>query len=318
MVNREKVILSVEGISKEFSVDKQQVLKACNNITFQVAQGKTLGIVGESGCGKSTLVRTIMGIHKPTVGRIMFAGTDITTLRDEEARQQHRHIQMIFQDPTNAFNPKMKIKEIVCEPLLNYGLLKYSDIDAKAKELLEMVQLPTEFKERYPHNMSGGQRQRVGIARALALEPEIIICDEATSALDVSVQEEVMELLAKLQKEKGITYIFICHDLALVDNFSHRVIVMYLGNVMENFAAVDIERVCHPYTQGLLGSVFKINNGYHDKITPLEGDVPSPLDVPEGCPFQTRCSKCQELCRKDKPSLVEIAPQHFVACHYAL
>lgn len=223
---------------------------------------------------------------------------------------------MVFQDPTAAFNPKMRVRDIVTEPLKNYGLLKKEEVDSKAAELLEMVELPADFKDRYPHSMSGGQRQRLGIARALALEPKVIICDEATSALDVSVQETVCELLVKLQKEKNISYLFIAHDLGLVDLMCHQVAVMYLGTVVEWLEKGRIACHCkHPYTRALMKSVFKVDFGPGEKIEVLPGDVPSPLDLPTGCPFQGRCEDCQPICLKEKPALKELETGHWVACH---
>lgn len=293
------------------------MLTACDNVTLNAYAGQTLGIIGESGCGKSTLVRTILQIHPASGGEVIFDGQDILKLRGEAARQNRRKIQMVFQDPTAAFNPKMKAKEIVCEPLLNFGLIKKSEVDAKAAELLRMVELPEDFKDRYPHNMSGGQRQRLGIARALSLEPKIVVCDEATSALDVSVQEKICELLVRLQKEKGITYLFICHDLGLVDLMCHQIAVMYLGNIVEYIGYgrhISTEGM-HPYTKALMKSVFKVDFKPGEKIEPLESEIPSPLDLPKGCPFQSRCGQCMEICRSEKPELKEVVPGHFVACH---
>lgn len=293
------------------------MLTACDNVTFNAYAGQTLGIIGESGCGKSTLVRTILQIHPASGGEVIFDGQDILKLRGEAARQNRRKIQMVFQDPAAAFNPKMKVKEIVCEPLLNFGLIKKSKVDAKAVELLRMVELPEDFKDRYPHNMSGGQRQRLGIARALSLEPKIVVCDEATSALDVSVQEKICELLVRLQKEKGITYLFICHDLGLVDLMCHQIAVMYLGNIVEYIGygrRISTEGM-HPYTKALMKSVFKVDFKPGEKIEPLESEIPSPLDLPKGCPFQSRCGQCMEICRSEKPELKEVVPGHFVACH---
>lgn len=293
------------------------MLTACDNVTLNAYAGQTLGIIGESGCGKSTLVRTILQIHPASGGEVIFAGQDILKLRGEAARQNRRKIQMVFQDPAAAFNPKMKVKEIVCEPLLNFGLIKKSEVDAKAAELLRMVELPEDFKDRYPHNMSGGQRQRLGIARALSLEPKIVVCDEATSALDVSVQEKICELLVRLQKEKGITYLFICHDLGLVDLMCHQIAVMYLGNIVEYIGygrRISAEGM-HPYTKALMKSVFKVDFKPGEKIEPLESEIPSPLDLPKGCPFQSRCGQCMEICRSEKPELKEVVSGHFVACH---
>lgn len=310
------VILEIKNLTKKFAVDGGKFLTACDNVNLRAYEGQTLGIIGESGCGKSTLVRTVLQIHPATEGEVVFEGKNILVAKGEESRQNRRKIQMVFQDPTAAFNPKMLVKDILTEPLKNFGLIKSSEVDEKAAELLRMVELPEEFKDRYPHSMSGGQRQRLGIARALSLEPKIIVCDEATSALDVSVQEKVCELLCNLQKEKGITYLFICHDLGLVDLMCHQIAVMYLGNVVEWLEKGRIAEKCkHPYSQALMQAVFKVDFKPGEKINPLEGEIPSPLDLPIGCPFQGRCSKCMEICRKEKPALREIEPQHWVACH---
>lgn len=311
------VILQIKNLTKKFAAEGGKMLTACDNVTLNAYAGQTLGIIGESGCGKSTLVRTILQIHPASGGEVIFDGQDILKLRGEAARQNRRKIQMVFQDPAAAFNPKMKVKEIVCEPFLNFGLIKKSEVDAKAAELLRLVELPEDFKDRYPHNMSGGQRQRLGIARALSLEPKIVVCDEATSALDVSVQEKICELLVRLQKEKGITYLFICHDLGLVDLMCHQIAVMYLGNIVEYIGygrRISTEGM-HPYTKALMKSVFKVDFKPDEKIEPLESEIPSPLDLPKGCPFQSRCGQCTEICRSEKPELKEVVPGHFVACH---
>lgn len=317
MQKQPPVILEIKNLTKKFAVDGGRYLTACDNVSLNAYQGQTLGIIGESGCGKSTLVRTLLSIHPASGGEAIFEGRDILKLKGEALRQNRRKIQMVFQDPTAAFNPKMKVKEIVCEPLLNFGLIKKSEVDAKAAELLRMVELPEDFKDRYPHNMSGGQRQRLGIARALSLEPKIVVCDEATSALDVSVQEKICELLVRLQKEKGITYLFICHDLGLVDLMCHQIAVMYLGNIVEYIGygrRISTEGM-HPYTKALMKSVFKVDFKPGEKIEPLESEIPSPLDLPKGCPFQSRCGQCMEICRSVKPELKEVVPGHFVACN---
>ena len=250
-------VLRIEHITKRFPTADGRALTACDDVSFSLCKGETLGIVGESGCGKSTLVKTLMQLHKPTEGKIFFQNKEITSLTGEEARQNRRNIQMVFQDPGTAFNPKMKIKDILAEPLRNFGLLKTNAAE-KAKELLNLVELPAEFAERYPGNMSGGQRQRVGIARALALEPEILVCDEATSALDVSVQETIVELLVRIQRERNLTILFICHDLALVSRLCTRVVVMYFGKVVEQLDGQDLAHAKHPYTKKLLSSVFTL------------------------------------------------------------
>ena len=310
------IIMSIENLTKKFPVSGGKFLTACDNISFHVRKGETIGIVGESGCGKTTLLKAIMNMQLPTSGRIIFHGKDITKLTGEEKRQNYKHIQMVFQDPTAAFDPKMRIKDIVCEPLINFDLISRADVETKARELLAQVDLPPDFVHRYPHNMSGGQRQRVAIARALALEPEVIACDEATSALDVSVQDTIVKLLVKLQREKGITYIFICHDLALVSMFSHRIAIMYLGNMMEKIDGDKLNQARHPYTRALLKAVFSTNQENNQYIEILPGEIPSPLDMPSGCPFRNRCVHCQDLCTKEKPAFRELDDNHFVACHY--
>ena len=313
-----EIILQVQNVTKKFPVAGGKFLTACDNISFNVRRGETVAIVGESGCGKTTLLKAVMNMQKPTSGKIIFHGVDITQLDGEDKRQNYKNIQMVFQDPTAAFNPKMRIKDIICEPLLNFDLISSSEVEDKARELLAQVDLPPDFVSRYPHNMSGGQRQRVAIARALALQPEIIACDEATSALDVSVQDTIIKLLVKLQKEKGVTYIFICHDMALVSLFAHRICVMYLGNMMEQLDGDKLDGARHPYTQALLKAVFSTEQEKNQYIEILPGDIPSPLDIPSGCPFQNRCLHCQELCKQKKPEFRELEQNHFIACHYPL
>ena len=316
MNDDQSIVLEIKNLTKIFSLGGGKQLTACDNVSLRVYSGQTLGIIGESGCGKSTLVRTILQIHPATSGKVLFCGKDLLQAHGEEKRQNRRQIQMIFQNPVSAFNPKMLVKDIITEPLKNYGLLSSSQVDAKAAELLRMVELPENFKDRYPHSMSGGQRQRLGVARALALEPQIVICDEATSALDVSVQEKICELLCRLQKEKNIAYIFICHDLGLVDLMCHHTAVMYLGNVVELVENKRIAENClHPYTRALLKSVLKVDFQPGESIAVLKGDVPSPLDLPQGCPFQGRCDRCYTRCYQEKPILRMVAPGHWVACH---
>ncbi|MCD8023339.1 MAG: ABC transporter ATP-binding protein, partial [Lachnospiraceae bacterium] len=215
-----------------------------------------------------------------------------------------------------AFSPKMKIIDIVTEPLMNFKLIRRSEREAKAKELLRLVDLPEDFIYRYPHNMSGGQRQRVGIARALALEPEIIVCDEATSALDVSVQDHIIELLVKLQREKGISFVFICHDMALVQSFAHQLAVMYLGNIVEVLPGNQVStNAQHPYTQAMLGAIFSTHMDFSKKIESIESEAPRPVEAPPGWPFQNRCERCKEICKREKPALKQIGEGHQVACH---
>ncbi len=309
-------ILQARGLTKQFPASHGRVLTACNNVDLTVYPGRTVGIVGESGCGKSTLVRMLTHMETPTTGEITMHGKDIICLKGEALRQSRRYMQMVFQDPLASFNPKMKVLDLLTEPMMNFGLLKKSERREKAARLLRMVELPEEFMDRYPHNMSGGQRQRIGIARALSIEPEILICDEATSALDVSIQDTIIELLVRLQKEKNIGIIFICHDIALIQVFAHQIAVMYLGHIVELLPANQVANgALHPYTQALLGALFSIHMNPGSPVESIQGEVPSPLDLPEGCPFQNRCPHCTDRCQSEKPRLIERAPGHFVACH---
>ena len=316
MFDEKDMILEAKHVTRKFPAAGGRELIACNDINLKMYKGKTLGLVGESGCGKSTFMRFLVSLDTPTEGEILYRGKDITKLKGEELRLNRQNIQMVFQDPSGSFNPKMKIRDIICEPLLNFGRIKKSEKDAVARKYLEMVDLPGEFADRYPHNMSGGQRQRVAIARAIALEPEIIVMDEATCALDVSVQKTIVELIVDLQKKKNITIGFIAHDLGLIQSFAHQIAVMYLGNIVEVLPAEDIgTNAKHPYTQALLGAIFDIDMDFSKKIESIESEAPSPLDVPDGCPFQDRCDRCMEICRRKKAPLTELEEGHQVACH---
>ena len=316
MSEKREVILEAKHITRRFAASGGRTLLANNDVNLKMYRGETLGLVGESGCGKSTFMRFLVALDTPSEGEIIYKGRDITKLKGEELRQNRQNIQMVFQDPTASFHPKMKIRDIVCEPLMNFGRIKKSEKDAVCRKLLEMVELPGEFADRYPHNMSGGQRQRVAIARALALEPEIIVLDEAISALDVSVQKTVIQLITKLQREKNITIGFICHDIALVQSVAHQIAVMYLGNLVEVMSGSELAtQACHPYTKALMGSIFDINMDFSKPIESIESEAPSPLDLPKGCPFQGRCEDCMDICKKEQPKLTEIEPGHSVACH---
>ena len=316
MFDEKDLLLEARHVTRRFPTPSGRELVACNDVNLKLYRGKTLGLVGESGCGKSTFMRFLVWLDRPTEGEILYRGKDITKLKGRQLHDMRQHIQMVFQDPSTSFNPKMKIRDIVCEPLLNYGRIRHSQRDEKARELLEMVELPSDFADRYPHNMSGGQRQRVAIARALALEPEIVVMDEATSALDVSVQETVIELITRLQREKNITIGFICHNLGFIQSFSHQIAVMYLGNIVEVMPGDQLSSLCcHPYSKALLNAVFDTKMDFSRKIEPIKGEPPSPLDVPVGCPFQDRCDQCMPICRERRPLLTEISPGHEVACH---
>jgi len=315
MFDEKDLILEAKHVTRRFPASGNRTLTACNDINLKFYRGKTLGLIGESGCGKSTFMRFLVSLDKPSEGEIIFKGKDITKLSGEELRQNRQHIQMVFQDPSGSFNPKMKIRDIICEPLMNFGRIKASEKDAIARKYLEMVDLPGDFADRYPHNMSGGQRQRIAIARAIALEPEIVVMDEATCALDVSVQKTIIELVVKLQKEKNICIGFIAHDLGLIQSFAHEIAVMYLGNIVEVLPGEKVDKAQHPYTQALLSAIFDTEMDFSKKIESIDSEIPSPLDVPPGCPFQTRCDKCLDICRKERPLLQVIDDDHEVACH---
>lgn len=311
------ILLSSKNITKHFITNKGEKLIACNDINLNVYKGKTLGIVGESGCGKSTFIRLLMQLERATSGEIFYKNQNINTFSKKQIWEQRENIQMIFQDPWTAFNPKMKVIDIITEPLFNYSKIKKHEKEEVAKKLLNLVELPEYFLNKYPKNMSGGQRQRIGIARALSLDPEILICDEATCALDVSIQKNIIELLVKLQKEKNISIIFICHDLALVQSFSHEVAVMYLGNVVEILEGEKVRnQAYHPYTQALLASIFSINKDPNEKICSIEGETPNPINIPAGCVFKERCIYKKKLCDEKKPQLIHISGSHKIACHF--
>lgn len=258
-------ILRLEGLTKVFPIGNGQAFTACDHISLTIHRGETFGLVGESGSGKSTVARMLTRLETPTEGRIIFHGEDITHLSGEALRQHRRQVQMVFQDPSTALDPKLRVRDIICEPLLNFGLISPSEVDARAREYLEMVELPGDFAGRYPHNMSGGQRQRVAIARAITLNPEIIILDEATSALDVSVQARVIELLERLQKEKNVAYLFICHDLYLADSFCDNILVMQHGKEVEKIQS--LREAKSAYAQKLIASVFSVEEG-KNKVLP--------------------------------------------------
>jgi len=319
------VLLKVDHLVKHFPISRgiifmRQVgaVHAVDDISFDIYQGETLGLVGESGCGKSTTGRTILQLYKPTAGHVYFEGVDLTTLKSEEMRKARRNMQMIFQDPYASLNPRMTVGEIIGEPLVLHNVLRGKAVDERVQELLALVGLNPAFANRYPHEFSGGQRQRIGVARALALQPQLIVCDEPISALDVSIQAQVVNLLEDLQKEFNLTYLFIAHDLSVVKHTSNRVAVMYLGIIVELATRAELySHPLHPYTQALLSAVpipDPIAEEKRKRII-LQGDVPSPVNPPSGCRFRTRCPLAVDICKAQKPEFREVSPGHFVACH---
>jgi oligopeptide/dipeptide ABC transporter ATP-binding protein len=321
-VDTNEQILEVTDLKKYFPIRKGILSRtvgyvlAVDGLSFTIQQGETLGLVGESGCGKTTVGKTIMRLIEPTGGKIRLKSEDITHLGGDQLRPARREMQMIFQDPYSSLNPRMSAGEIVAEPLENYGLAKGSQKKEKVEALLNRVGFRSEHITKHPHEFSGGQRQRIGIARALALNPSLVVADEPVSALDVSIQAQVINLLMDLQKEFNLTYLFISHDLAVVKHISHRIAVMYLGKIVELTDKKTLfSTPLHPYTEALLAAIPIPNPQVENQTILLEGDVPSPIDPPEGCRFHTRCPQVQKRCRVDEPLFREIRPGHSVACH---
>ena len=315
--NDKEVLVKADHVKVYFKGKKRgQTVKAVDDVSFEIMKGETFGVVGERGCGKSTLGRTLIRLQQPTEGHIYLNGTDIAGLKGAQLKEMRKEAQIIFQDPSACLNPRRTIKQILMEPFEIHNLKGKIDVDAKIMELLQLVGLDSYHLSRYPHELSGGQKQRIGIARALALEPQIIICDEAVSALDVSVQAQVLNLLQELKEKLGLTYFFISHNLNVVYQVSDRVGVMYLGKMVE-IANYDqlYEKRYHPYTEALLSAIPQVDQEEQKERIHLEGEVPSPYDPPSGCHFHTRCPKACDKCRQTAPELKEVAPGHYVACH---
>jgi oligopeptide transport system ATP-binding protein len=324
-VENAEVLLRVDNLVKHFPIQRGIIfmktvgaVHAVDGVSFNIHRGETLGLVGESGCGKSTTGRTILQLYRPTSGHVYYDNKDLATMEGEELRKMRRKMQMIFQDPYASLNPRMTVGEIIGEPLTIHKLANKKQTQERVEHLLELVGLNARFYNRFPHEFSGGQRQRIGVARALALNPDLIVCDEPISALDVSIQAQVVNLLEDLQKEFNLTYLFIAHDLSMVRHISDRIAVMYLGVIMELTTRTELyHNPLHPYSQALLSAVpipDPVVEESRQRIV-LQGDVPSPVNPPSGCRFRTRCPLAVDICKEAKPEFREVKPGHFVACH---
>ncbi|MBO6518633.1 MAG: ABC transporter ATP-binding protein [Rhodospirillales bacterium] len=325
-----EAMLEVRGLTKNFvkkldlagriaqklgSSIREEVVHAVDGVSISIAKGGVVGLVGESGCGKSTLGRMIAGILPPTAGDIVYKGVQLTDMSPEEARRAALEIQMIFQDPFASLNPRMRVVDIIGEAPVAHGYCKASEIHEYVSDVMQRVGLDPEYRRRYPHQFSGGQRQRIGIARALAVKPEFLVCDEAIAALDVSIQAQVINLFMDLREDLDLTYLFISHDLSVVEHISDRVVIMYLGRIVEVAETDDLFREPnHPYTIALLNEVPRVDQRGLD-YKPIEGEIPSPLDPPSGCHFHPRCPHATDRCKQERPVLREIAPNRWSACH---
>ncbi|MEA2683914.1 MAG: peptide/nickel transport system ATP-binding protein [Chloroflexota bacterium] len=315
-------LLRVMDVTKHFTVGVRTQVRAVDGVSFDIYPGETLGLVGESGCGKSTLGRVVTQLLTATSGKIIFEGEDLTNLRGESLRQKRREVQMIFQDPYASLDPRMTVGDIIAEPLVNFGVMKGKQKNDRVQELLKTVGLNPYFNNRYPHEFSGGQRQRIGIARALALNPKLIVCDEPISALDVSIQAQIINLLEDLQAQFNLTYLFIAHDLSVVRHISDRVMVMYLGKVAEIASSVDLyDNQKHPYTKALLSAIPVPDPRVESqrRLVELSGEIPSPVNPPSGCRFHTRCpiARVPGICADEEPPLEDKGQGHLAACHFS-
>lgn len=323
MSEKKNPLVRVENLKVYFPVKgglpfaKKKVVKAVDGVSLEIMAGETYGLVGESGCGKSTLGNTILGMQKPTEGTVFFKGQDMNALNLREFKEMRRGMQMIFQDPFSSLNPRFDVYHIIAEPMQIRRGMTEKQMRTRVSELLHLVGLSDADLPRYPSDFSGGQRQRIGIARAIALNPEFLVCDEPVSALDVSVHAQILNLLMDLQKELGMTYLFISHNLAVVKDICSQVAVMYLGSMMETGETKKIfQKPMHPYTRSLISAVLTVDVDNTSERMILEGDIPSPINTPPGCPFSTRCPYAKEQCRQIKPTLTKVEDGHFVACHF--
>lgn len=318
MMNNNEILYDVQGLSRYFP-SKRGVVKAIDDVSFQIRKGETFSLVGESGCGKTTCGRTLLGVYSKTAGKVLYHGVDKDSLSKAQQKEYLQKNQMIFQDPYACLDPRMSIASIIEEGMKVHFSYSASERTAICAELLHKVGLPAEFLSRFPHELSGGQRQRIGIARALAMNPEFIVCDEPIAALDVSIQAQVVNLLIRLQKEMGLTYLFISHDLSMVKHISDKIAVMYLGSIVELGTPDALyNRPMHPYSKALLSAipVADPDGNWAKKRIPLTGEVPSPVDAPAGCKFWKRCPYAKETCKEQRPALRELETGHFVACHF--
>jgi len=318
------VLLKVDNLVKYFPINAgllkkpTKFVKAVDGVSFFIRRGETLGLVGESGCGKTTTGRTILRLHEPTKGSIIFDGVDLRKLKAEQLRKQRKEMSIIFQDPYSSLNPRMTVGEIVGEPLLVHGMNNLAERAKKVRAIFEEVGLAQYHYRRYPHEFSGGQRQRIGIARAIISNPKLIVCDEPVSALDVSIQSQILNLLKEIQQRYGLTYLFIAHNLSVVKHISDRVGVMYLGKMVELTASNELyKHPLHPYTQALLSAIPHANPDIKMERVRLTGDVPSPINPPSGCRFHPRCHVAVDQCKVEDPEWREVRPDHYVACHLA-
>ncbi len=312
-------LLEIKNLKKYFSTPRGE-LHAVDNVNLNIEKGKTIGVVGESGCGKSTLGKTLMRLHTPTSGEVLYNGVDIASMPMKEFKQKYRtNIQMIFQDPYASLDPRMNVLQLIEEPIkVNHKDMSKADVTARAKEMMELVGLAKRLEGSYPHELDGGRRQRIGIARALSLNPEFIVCDEPVSALDVSIQAQILNLLQDLQAERGLTYMFITHDMSVVKHISDDIAVMYLGQLIEKCPANEIfKNTIHPYSQALLSAIPIPNVHVKKERMILKGELTSPIDPKPCCRFAARCPYATEECMAKEPELREVKPNHFVACHYA-
>ena len=325
-MSERKPIITVKGLKTHFPVKgTKKVVRAVDDVDLIIYEGETLGVVGESGCGKTTLGKTILQLIRPTSGEVIYefedGPADLAKMNYRQLDKARREMQIVFQDPQSSLNPSFTVYQSMSDPLKKFGLKTKAERRQRVGDLLEEVNMQREYMDRYPSEFSGGQRQRIGIARALSINPKVVVCDEAVSALDVSIQAQVLNLMNDLKRERGLTYIFISHDMSVIEYISDRIVVMYLGKIMEISDAEELyKKPVHPYTQALLSAIPVADIDHQKERILLEGDVPSPINVPSGCRFHTRCQHCQQICKEKEPELktyIENGKEHMVACHFA-